>query len=300
MNQEKHPVTLEDLLRLKRAERPPAEFWNEFDRELRTKQLAALLAKRPWWQTLPITGLFARLGHHRIPLGAAAVVAITFLTIRDGAEGVGLVEEQERSVYAVNEPGGGSYPALVPTVSVHSTVAGFESTPIAVPVDQAVAERSESDDRIGHQGAVVAMDMPARFEPRVGAGQLSRMIPLLGANDVHAGNTRIASPRYIAANLEAVQTTEALGVGLLSVAPRQGFESRALPAPRASAVDPLQQMTPPSDFRRSRYLTAMVSITSEDSLDRTTARMAQRISGDELYEQVQRFGTRRGGLNVKF
>ena len=33
------PIVIEDLLRLKRAERPPAEFWSTFDRELRAKQL---------------------------------------------------------------------------------------------------------------------------------------------------------------------------------------------------------------------------------------------------------------------
>ena len=53
MNQEKRPITLEDILRLKRAERPPAEFWDSFDRQLRAKQLAALVEKRPWWRSLP-------------------------------------------------------------------------------------------------------------------------------------------------------------------------------------------------------------------------------------------------------
>ena len=35
-------VSLEDLLRLKREERPTSEYWSQFDRELRAKQLAAL------------------------------------------------------------------------------------------------------------------------------------------------------------------------------------------------------------------------------------------------------------------
>ena len=46
----KRPVSVEDLLRLKRAERPPDSFWADFDRQLRAKQLAALVEKRPWWQ----------------------------------------------------------------------------------------------------------------------------------------------------------------------------------------------------------------------------------------------------------
>jgi hypothetical protein len=301
MNQDKRPVTLEDLLRLKRAERPPAEFWNEFDRELRTKQLSALMSKRPWWQTLPVAGFFARLGHHRIPLGAAAVFAITFLAIRDGHDGGGPVAEYEPTASAVGDLGSRSASTFGSADGAHLPVMGFETTPLQVVMTADNADRVVTDGE-EHSNIIVAVDMPMQSEPRIGAGQLSHMIPLLGANEIHVANTRTTSARHILANLddvESAQLSNALGIGLLSVAPRRGFESRALPA-RSAAIDPLQQMTPPSDFRRSRYLTAMVSTASEDSLDRTTARMAQRISGEELYEQVQRFGTRGGGLNVKF
>src|SRR5687767_38515 len=75
------PITIEDLLRLKRAERPPADFWATFDRELRAKQLAALVAKRPWWQRLPTA--FSGLKRFRVPLGATAVVATAFFSVRD-------------------------------------------------------------------------------------------------------------------------------------------------------------------------------------------------------------------------
>jgi len=68
-------VTIEDLLRLKRAERPPAEFWGRFESELRQKQLAALLDRRPWWQAL-----LARRTY--LPLGATAVLAFTFASVR--------------------------------------------------------------------------------------------------------------------------------------------------------------------------------------------------------------------------
>ena len=75
------PVSIEDLLRLKRAERPPAEFWGEFDRQLRSKQLAALVAKRPWWQRLPrLVPTFVR---YRFVLGGTAVAAMAFVTLRD-------------------------------------------------------------------------------------------------------------------------------------------------------------------------------------------------------------------------
>src|SRR6267154_1450431 len=70
-------VTLEDLLRVKRAERPPAEFWNQFDRELQAKQLAALVGKKRWWHSAART--FARFSY--LPLGATAALAFAFMAM---------------------------------------------------------------------------------------------------------------------------------------------------------------------------------------------------------------------------
>src|SRR5882672_9787789 len=79
LNSDQRPkVTIEDLLRLKRAERPPAEFWSTFERELRQKQLTALLEKRPWWQELP--QLITRRAY--LPVGATAILAFTLVSLR--------------------------------------------------------------------------------------------------------------------------------------------------------------------------------------------------------------------------
>src|SRR5688572_24287930 len=102
-SESKQPITVEDLLRLKRAERPAPEFWTEFDRQLRAKQLAALVAKRPWWQTLPRFSLLAR---YRIPLGAAAVVALTAFTVRhyQGGSETLIVPTSDVAATAVSAP----------------------------------------------------------------------------------------------------------------------------------------------------------------------------------------------------
>ena len=68
-------MTLEDILRLKRAERPSAEFWSQFDRELRVKQLAALVEKRPWWRTISLGRILGGVRRFHLPLGATAVLA---------------------------------------------------------------------------------------------------------------------------------------------------------------------------------------------------------------------------------
>lgn len=71
-------VTIEDLLHLKRAERPTPEFWSNFERELRQKQLTALVEKRRWWHGL--SGLLTRRVY--LPAGAAAAVAFTLVAVR--------------------------------------------------------------------------------------------------------------------------------------------------------------------------------------------------------------------------
>ncbi len=66
--------TLEELLRLKRAERPAEDYWARFDAGLRAKQLTALVEKPSW-----TTRLRARLAWFAAPLGAAAVAALAMV-----------------------------------------------------------------------------------------------------------------------------------------------------------------------------------------------------------------------------
>jgi hypothetical protein len=77
-------LTIEDLLRLKRAERPTAEFWTHFEQELRAKQLAAIVEKPSRWRA-GIDALMA----WRMPIGAAIAVAlVSYLSIRPVSEGI--------------------------------------------------------------------------------------------------------------------------------------------------------------------------------------------------------------------
>jgi hypothetical protein len=72
-------LTLENLLELKRRERPPEAFWNEFDARLREKQLAALIpVESAWSRWFGGFGRYARLG---LPLAAAAAVAVALVSI---------------------------------------------------------------------------------------------------------------------------------------------------------------------------------------------------------------------------
>lgn len=75
-NSEK-PVALEDLLKIKRHEKPDDAFWEKFDRQLHEKTLKKLVYK---------TSLFSRLSHlftislkPAISAGALALLALTLL-----------------------------------------------------------------------------------------------------------------------------------------------------------------------------------------------------------------------------
>ncbi len=75
--------SLEDLLRLKRHERPDAAFWEDFDRGLRQKQLAAIIEPRPWWLGLALLG--RRLVPVGMPVSATAVALFAVMVVRTQA-----------------------------------------------------------------------------------------------------------------------------------------------------------------------------------------------------------------------
>lgn len=134
-NQDRPPVTLEQLLKLKRSERPEPAFWEEFDRELRRRQLASVVAA-PRWYTRLGRGMFVSL-KRAAPVGAAAVAAVAGFLV--------LQRPQETA------------PVVAPSVAVEApmpVLAALE-TP-AAPVDLPLAE-----DR-----PAPAFERPAMSEPR--------------------------------------------------------------------------------------------------------------------------------------
>ena len=70
-NSHEKEVKVEDLLRLKRAERPSEVFWNTFDRELHQRMLQTLVKKDPWYVQV-LRGVSGRIAQ-TVVVGAAAV-----------------------------------------------------------------------------------------------------------------------------------------------------------------------------------------------------------------------------------
>lgn len=89
---EEHPaeIHLEDLLRLKRSERPSEQFWQGFDRELHQRMLQTLVKKDPWYLQL-LRGLSSRIVR-RIAVSAAAAV-IAMMVVRPTLQPVGGPEQ---------------------------------------------------------------------------------------------------------------------------------------------------------------------------------------------------------------
>lgn len=145
-------VTVEDLLRLKRAERPDPEFWTKFEAELRQKQLAALVERRRWWETLP--QLFARRAY--VPIGAAAVLTFTLVSVRTYTPVASIDAEQQvrpaRSVAA----------EIAPRSDILSSVAdsAAPATTVVAAVEPAAPAESSAPVQLSEQ-------LPAKSEELV-------------------------------------------------------------------------------------------------------------------------------------
>jgi len=271
MKQEKQPIMIEDLLRLKRAERPPAEFWTQFETELRAKQLAALVEKRPWWRTLALPQMFSSVRRYQLPLGATAVLAVTLLAVRDYR--TGRTEMTEHSSAGL------------------TAVAGAVTTAPAMIADEATSESTAAAVELSS-----SQNAPVVANAELAAPEgLSRVI---GGAEVAAAAELTPSARMIAENLATVQSLAASGRSLLQ--PAGGFEARAMPA-RSATVEPLAQMTTPADARRAKLLSAMATSYANENPSRATERVARRLSDDRLLQDsAHRFNASGNSFGMKF
>lgn len=283
----KRPVTLEDILRLKRAERPPAEFWDRFDRELRAKQLAALVEKRPWWRTLSLPQVFASVRRFHVPLGAAAVLAVTILSVRE---------------YNVPATGSDASPVLAaPAVAAApaAPAAAEQVGAVAVPAAGAVESFPAASAQLAAAESAPAASLVVLSSNATPSGDFAQLISLGGGPATAEETTAVSSPsaRLIAETFAALQAEEPmLSRQLLS--PARGFETRVLPA-RNRPVEPLAQMKVPSGSRRSNLI-ASATLASTTAPVVTSDRSARGLSDERLYETISRVNARGAGMLVKF
>jgi hypothetical protein len=276
MNQEKRPVTLEDLLRLKRVERPQPEFWSEFDRELRAKQLAALVEKSPWWRG-GVSRVLAVWSRYHLPIGATAVLALTFVAIRSN-----------------HSPAGSAIQASAVQPAPVALSSGALATAELAPLQSstAVAREATAADSSAADISSAALQ-PTATMATLAPGEISRLI----AGDEQLLSRDVTpSRRHIEANLAAAAAAGSVGNSRLLV-PASGFESRVMPA---RAAEPLAKMNSPAAARSARLLSAMAVSFSSETPMRSNENVARRLSDDQLYDSgAHRFGAKANSLTLK-
>ncbi|MEO6876479.1 MAG: hypothetical protein ABI222_16810 [Opitutaceae bacterium] len=270
----KTKVSLEDLLRLKRAEQPPAEFWAEFDRGLRTKQLAAIVEPRPWWA--PFIRVGTRLARYQLPVGAMAVLAVTLLTVREYRPTTFASMEQAgpAEIASLTAPTAQSGKALA-TDLINISLAPAMSTAVSesVPVSVAVESRS--------------------IQPA-----LNQSTALGSSSHVAMVSSELSSARYMADSLAAAHATNPELNQLLG---------QSLPGNDGNAIrsEPLAQINVPGESRRSRFLggTAWLASASTGSSalqpnEQATRHLTERrLSESDVISRIDMDGSR---LTVKF
>jgi hypothetical protein len=260
-------ITLEDLLQLKRAERPSADFWMDFERELRTRQLAAAVEKRRWWFALPrVLHGFSR---YQVPVGAAAVLAVTFITLREYRE-----------------------PAFESAYTVPAPAAVLTEAP-----EMAVDEPAQASEARSIVIASLRPEAPA-ISDEVGSRSLAPAVPWSGLESGAVDQPRAMTPsaRSIQANLAAAEPE----IGRLL--PGAKLSTPAKPATFGTA-EPLAQLTGLRDARREplfAYNAEIVADNATSDATRPTARIGSRISETELYDSVRRLSGGADRLTLRF
>jgi hypothetical protein len=260
-------VTIEDLLRLKRAERPDPEFWNKFEAELRQKQLAALVERRRWWQSLP--QVFVRRAY--VPIGAAAVLTISLVSVRTFTP-TELVPQEEIHPLQSRVVATAPSAAIAPTVEQVLQASSGQLAEVAEPEQAAAVQLSEK--------------MPA---------QTGDLVPW------SARPSDSPSARSIARNLASLEQTEPELVNSLlptRVTDVASAQQAALNVAEIAAVS-----TAASASRRTRLLAAMGDrqFTPDPAAPEVVReRLARRLGDTELTGGWTRVGVKADRVSLKF
>ncbi|MDP3073266.1 MAG: hypothetical protein Q8N18_23445 [Opitutaceae bacterium] len=268
------PIAVEDLLRLKRAERPAAEFWSAFDQKLRAKQLAALVERRPWWHSLP--SMVSDLVRPRVVFGTAAALAVVVVVVREYRPSPASLgaETHTSSALAISA----SQP--VPVGAMEVVVSDNRPEPLSSAVASSL------------QGVTGAATAETNFETKTEASA-----PVLALADLTTSGDLAQRPAFVSltSTLSAVETKNPARLLALN----NGLTQRPASTVR-TAIDPMQQMTPPGELRRARFSTAMVAHAVVDSTSRGAERQANRLVDDGAFNAARRFGARGDRVELKF
>jgi hypothetical protein len=264
-------ITVEDLLRLKRAERPAAEFWNGFERELRQKQLTALLNRGPWWQGL--SQLLARRAY--LPLGATAVIAFTLISVRQWApppvvQNGRAVPSSTARLDPKSAPVDPTFVAAVPSSSLanHTAV----SAPLAAGSATAAAPSAPASATVSHVELATLVPSSHEFES--------------------------PSARSIAANFARLEQSEP---ELISAVLGSRLSSPArVQTVALEDADMAGSMASKRVRLLARYHDRTTNPEPSPAPDLVRERLARRLGDSEIYERISRVGLQGSEVSLKF
>jgi hypothetical protein len=252
----KHQVTVEDLLRLKRAERPPEEFWTTFESELRAKQLAAIVVRRPLWSRA--SRLFAPFYCHSVSMGAVAALALAWVGVR-------------------YEGGSAQAPQIVSMAKVQPSVA-------AAPVRVAQVVQPVVAPPVQTATTVVAMPAPAPVAVASVSHVMQAPVTVqaeAASREPFAEGIQVTFADFRAAAPEAQH--EVFGSD-------RDFEASVTPV-RQQASEPLSQMDPSAERRARLLAPALPSYASAGASSLPRDWMKERSSDDRMYESMDLYGS---------
>jgi hypothetical protein len=265
-------VTIEDLLRLKRAERPAAGFWADFERELRQKQLAALLEKRPWWQELP--HFLVRRAY--IPIGATAILALTLVSVK-------------YYLPAQLAQGEGSAPGLA--VAARHKAATTAATLVSVPVSSPLVDRSEP----AVQGLGDRAQLAATTVKPLSSTDLIDLMPQL----VVPREVETPSARSIAANLARLEQSEPELVNAV-MGSRPSSPARVQTASASFDELPSVSTNPPKRNRLLAQYNDRLLSPGPTAPDIVRERLARRLGDSDITDRISRIGLRGDQVSLRF
>jgi hypothetical protein len=263
-------VSLEDLLRLKRAERPPAEFWNQFDRELQAKQLAALVGKRRWWHSAART--IRRFSY--LPLGATAALAFALMAAHQYFLPVAEIASSNK---------------------LHAPAAKIAPAPVVRPTDGAVlSQPSTMAPQEKTNSTAVALVPPAKHPAAsVDIREFPTAITWL-ADTLQATDTTPLSEHSMSVSFADER--------FANPRPASNLESTGEIKARRTA-DPLTQVSSPTETQHARLLAALTDVHLVNAVDPVTRmhqRLATSMGDDGLADDAGRLDASGNSVSIKF
>jgi len=300
-------VSLGELLRLKRAERPEPEFWARFEQDLRAKQLAAIVEKRPWWVALrfPLATRALSRWTVQLPLGAAAVLALSFVVVREDRPNTVVTPAARAEVTVATAPA--SLPQRAGEVPVF-----VAQQPVAIPALEPLTD----------VGAGLAPEVAPK--PEVALTQEPAPVSVAAVASTVAPAGPVAEVGLSLAAADVVPALTPLPVGVVELSPvafeavaaaesGQGFDTRfeteglSIQWAQIKSEVGASRATPtsPREVRRGRILASLVLADNSSDSHRLNSGYAREVLarplGDETaYDGLGRIGMGGDRLTLKF